>query len=144
MNTRSILLFTAWLVAIIATLGSLYFSEVRMFVPCALCWWQRVLMYPLVLILGVATFREDYSAWRYAVPLSLTGLGISTYHYLLQKVPALTGPSSCATGVPCSGQYINWLGFITIPLLAGTAFLLISVLLLTGVQLGHGRAPARD
>jgi len=123
-------LYWAWLVAIAATVGSLYFSEVRMFVPCALCWWQRILMYPLVVVLGVATFRQDLSAWRTALPLSLIGLGTATYHYLLQKVPGLAPPASCASGVPCNMQYIDWFGFVTIPFLAGVAFLIITIAML--------------
>lgn len=122
-------LYGAWLVAIVATAGSLYFSEVRSFVPCTLCWWQRIFMYPLVVVLGVATFRQDAAVWRTALPLSVVGLGTSTYHYLIQKVPGFAPPASCAIGVPCSAQYINWFGFVTIPLLAGVAFALITAFL---------------
>jgi len=129
-TARGVWLYWAWLVAIAATVGSLYFSEVRMFVPCALCWWQRILMYPLVVVLGVATFRQDLSAWRTALPLSLIGLGTATYHYLLQKVPGLAPPASCASGVPCNMQYIDWFGFVTIPFLAGVAFLIITIAML--------------
>lgn len=123
-------LYWAWLVSIAATVGSLYFSEVRMFVPCALCWWQRILMYPLVVVLGVATVRQDLTAWRTALPLSLIGFGTATYHYLLQKVPGLAPPASCASGVPCNVQYIDWFGFVTIPFLAGVAFLIITIAML--------------
>jgi disulfide bond formation protein DsbB len=137
-SARGIWLYAAWLVALFATIGSLYFSEVRMFVPCALCWWQRIFMYPLVGVLGVATFRQDTGVWRYALPLSLVGLGTSGYHYLLQKVPGLAPPASCAAGVPCSMQYIDWFGFVTIPFLAGSAFLLISLAML---QLARSEAP---
>jgi disulfide bond formation protein DsbB len=122
-------LYAAWMVAIVATLGSLYFSEIRMFVPCLLCWWQRIFMYPLVLLLAVATFRGDSGIWRYALPLSAIGLATSTYHYLLQKVPGLGAPASCAVGVPCTVQYVNYFGFITIPFMAGIAFLLITIAL---------------
>ena len=130
MSARGVWLYLAWLVAIAATVGSLYFSEVRAFVPCALCWWQRIFMYPLVVVLGVATFRQDLSAWRTALPLSLVGLGISTYHVLLQKVPGIAPPASCASGVPCNVQYIDWFGFVTIPLLAAVAFLVVTLAML--------------
>lgn len=130
MTARGVWLYWAWLVSIAATVGSLYFSEVRMFVPCALCWWQRILMYPLVVVLGVATVRQDLTAWRTALPLSLIGLGTATYHYLLQKVPGLAPPASCASGVPCNVQYIDWFGFVTIPFLAGVAFLIITIAML--------------
>jgi disulfide bond formation protein DsbB len=129
-TARGVWLYWAWLVSIAATVGSLYFSEVRMFVPCALCWWQRILMYPLVVVLGVATFRQDLSAWRTALPLSLLGLGTATYHYLLQRVPGLAPPASCASGVPCNLQYIDWFGFVTIPFLAAVAFLIITIAML--------------
>ena len=122
-------LYGAWLVALTATAGSLYFSEVRLFVPCALCWYQRVLMYPLVLLLGIASYRQDRGVVRYALPLSVLGMGVSVFHYLEQKVPGFRPPSICRAGVPCSQEYINWLGFITIPLLALTAFTLITILL---------------
>jgi len=130
MEARGVWLYLAWLTAIAATAGSLYFSEVRMFVPCALCWWQRIFMYPLVVVLGVATFRQDHQAWRTALPLSLVGLGTASYHVLLQKVPGLAAPAGCAAGVPCNLQYINWFGFVTIPVLAAVAFAVITLALL--------------
>ncbi len=123
------LLYPAWLVALVATLGSLYFSEVRGFVPCTLCWYQRILMYPLVLLLGVATYRQDERGFAYVLPLSLAGMFVSTYHVLEQNVPGFGAPALCAAGVPCSAKYINWLGFISIPVLALTAFTIITVLL---------------
>lgn len=125
------LIYLAWIVALTATLGSLYFSEIRGFIPCTLCWWQRILMYPMSITLGVATFRGDARGWAYAQPLSLTGLAVSTHHYLIQKIPGYGPAAACNSGVPCHAEYIEWAGFITIPFLAGTAFLLISVLLLT-------------
>lgn len=122
-------LYLAWLVALVATGGSLYFSEVMLFVPCNLCWWQRILMYPLVLLLGVASYTNDHRVVRYVLPLSIAGMFVSAYHYLGQKVPNFLPPEVCRGGVPCTGEYINWLGFITIPLLAFTAFTLITVIL---------------
>jgi disulfide bond formation protein DsbB len=124
-------LYAAWLVAIVATGGSLYFSEVLKFVPCLLCWWQRIFMYPLVPLLGIAVFRADSGVWRYALPLSATGLVLSSYHYALQKVPGLAAPASCAAGVPCTAQYVNYFGFVTIPFMAGVAFALITLALAT-------------
>ncbi|HZJ09321.1 MAG TPA: disulfide oxidoreductase [Trueperaceae bacterium] len=124
------LLYPAWLLAILATLGSLYFSEVRMFVPCVLCWYQRILMYPLVLILGVTTYRQDERAFAYSLPLSLLGMFVALYHLLEQKIEGFGAAALCQSGVPCSTQYINWLGFISIPVLSLTAFTGISVLLL--------------
>lgn len=123
-------LYLGWLVAMVATAGSLYFSEVRNFVPCPLCWYQRIFMYPLVLLLGVASYRNDKGVLAYALPLSLMGAGTALYHYLVQKVPGFGASPICRAGVPCNVAYINWLGFITIPFLALVAFTLISALLI--------------
>jgi disulfide bond formation protein DsbB len=123
-------LLLSWVAAIIATLGSLYFSEVTHFIPCTLCWYQRIFMYPLTIILGVAFYRNDQWIYRYVLPLSIIGMLISGYHTLLQKLPYLQQFEMCTTGVPCSKDYINWLGFVTIPLLAFIAFTIITVSLL--------------
>ncbi|MGY0693304.1 disulfide oxidoreductase [Virgibacillus sp. FSP13] len=123
-------LYFAWIVSIVATLGSLYFSEIRGFIPCELCWYQRILMYPLTLILGIGTFQNDHSVKKYVLPLAIIGWFTSLFHYLEQKVPGFAKIKPCADGVPCSSEYINWLGFMTIPLLAFVAFTFIIVLML--------------
>ncbi|MFC7371538.1 disulfide oxidoreductase [Fictibacillus iocasae] len=123
-------LFAAWLTAIAAMLGSLYFSEVKGFIPCSLCWYQRILMYPLALWLGIAAYRNDRSITLYVLPIAVMGMLLSGYHYLLQKVPAMRGFELCTSGVPCSGQYINYAGFITIPFLAFTAFTMITLFMI--------------
>lgn len=116
----------AWTVALVATCGSLYFSEVIGFIPCTLCWYQRILMYPLSLLLGVAVVKNDRSFALYALVLSIPGALIALYHYLIQKVPAMHQLGACTQGVPCNGQYINWFGFVTIPFLSLAAFTLIT------------------
>ncbi len=123
-------LLLAWITSIIAMGGSLFFSERMGFIPCTLCWYQRILMYPLVLFLGIAFYRNDKGIYKYVLPLSLIGMIVSSYHYALQKVPSLHEFSVCTSGVPCSGHYINWLGFITIPFLALIAFIIITLSLL--------------
>ncbi|MEH7354538.1 disulfide oxidoreductase [Neobacillus drentensis] len=120
-------LILAWIAAIIATLGSLYFSEVMHFIPCTLCWYQRIFMYPLAIILGIAVYRNDKRIYQYVLPVSIIGVLISGYHTLLQKIPYLQQFEMCTSGVPCSKDYINWLGFITIPLLALIAFIIITI-----------------
>ncbi|AIM16019.1 disulfide oxidoreductase [Neobacillus sedimentimangrovi] len=120
-------LLLSWIAAIIATLGSLYFSEVKHFIPCTLCWYQRIFMYPLAIMLGVAVYRNDKEIYKYVLPLSVIGLLISGYHILLQKVPSFKPFEMCTSGVPCSQDYINWLDFITIPMLAFAAFMIITV-----------------
>jgi disulfide bond formation protein DsbB len=122
-------LYLAWVVAVVATLGSLYFSEVMKFFPCKLCWYQRILMYPQVILLGLAAVRKDYGQTVYVLPMTILGACISIYHILLQKTDWLKEVGSAGCGpVPCDVQYINWLGFITIPMLALTAFLLITAI----------------
>ncbi|HSM56496.1 MAG TPA: disulfide oxidoreductase [Candidatus Sulfomarinibacteraceae bacterium] len=119
----------AMLVALVATLGSLYYSEVAGFVPCVLCWYQRILMYPLVLIIFVGLVSRDAFLPRYVLPLSVMGMGVSTYHYLTQ-LGIVGGSNVCAAGVPCSLRYVNWLGFVTIPFQALIGFVLITALML--------------
>jgi disulfide bond formation protein DsbB len=123
-------LYFAWIVAIVATAGSLYFSEVLHYIPCKLCWFQRIFMYPLAILLGIASYRFDVGIRVYVLPLTVIGGSISLYHYLEQKVPGFGNPAICAAGVPCTTEYINWLGFITIPFLALTAFALITIFLI--------------
>lgn len=120
----------ALLAAIIATCGSLFFSEVLRWIPCQLCWYQRILMYPLVAILGVGIWRGDRKLHQYVLPLSLTGIAVSLYHYM--EVLKIITPPPCAGAVPCSIDYINFQGalsFVKIPFLALAAFIIISVMM---------------
>jgi disulfide bond formation protein DsbB len=125
LDRNALLLAFAWLVALVATLGSLYYSEVRNFIPCTLCWYQRIAMYPLVFMLGIATWRNDPQIRPYALTLSLLGLFWSSYHLLEQWVPGVA-PSVCKGPIPCNVEYIP---SFPIPLQAAIAFLLISVAL---------------
>src|SRR5690242_9973413 len=107
-QTKSqLFLLLAWLVSMVATLGSLYFSEIRGFIPCDLCWFQRIFMYPLTIILGVGAFQNDLSVKRFVFPMALIGGTISFMHYLEQKIPGFGGIKPCVSGVPCNAQYIN-------------------------------------
>lgn len=124
----------AWSIAFIATAGSLYFSEMVGFVPCPFCWYQRFAMYPLVLVLGVGLARAHAGIWRFALPLPVAGLAIAAYHVALQFQPTLD-LVPCEGGVPCSGRYVAVFGFISIPAMAGAAFLMIGALLLLLRQL---------
>lgn len=124
-------LYSAWVIAIIAMIGSLYFSEVQGFIPCELCWYQRIFMYPLVLLFMIAVFKRDFHIYRYTLPLSIIGALFSIVHYLQQKTSFFeTSVLKCTKGVPCSGQYINWFGFITIPFLALMAFSFITIFMI--------------
>lgn len=124
------LLYMAWIVSVIATLGSLYFSEIRGFIPCELCWYQRIAMYPLSIILGIAAYNNETRIKKYVLPLSIIGGFISLYHYMMQRLPGIAAIKPCSQGVPCNAAYINWFGFITIPLLALIAFSLITICML--------------
>ena len=121
-------LWAAWLVALVATVGSLIYSEVAHFVPCRLCWFQRIAMYPMSVILLVGAIRKEAVARLYALPLALVGLGISIYHYIIQLYPSLEG-SSCDPVAPCSSRYVEVFGFVSIPFMAGAGFMVIAVLL---------------
>lgn len=125
---KETILLIIWVQALIATLGSLFYSEVMGFVPCELCWIQRIFMYPLVMIYGVAAFKKDISIALPGLFLSGIGMFISAYHYLLQKLPVLHEAGASCGIVPCNTQYVNYFGFITIPFLAGTAFIIIFIL----------------
>lgn len=121
-------LFMAWVVAVTATLGSLYFSEIMEYIPCKLCWIQRIFMYPLAIILGIAAVKKDYKITGYVLPLSVTGGLVSLYHYLYEKTDWFHAASNFCGENPCDIEYINWFGFMTIPFLALVAFILITIL----------------
>ncbi len=124
------LTFFAWLVAIIATLGSLFFSEVMEFPPCTFCWYQRILMYPLVFIFLVGLFPFDKNVIKYAFPFAIVGWLIALYHNLLQYGIIPESATPCSQGVPCSAKYISWFDILTIPMLSFIAFSIILILLI--------------
>ncbi|MDD4880382.1 MAG: disulfide bond formation protein B [Gallionellaceae bacterium] len=127
--------FLAWLIAAISVLGALFFSEVMKLAPCELCWWQRIFMFPLVLILPLGLFPFDPRVVRYALPLALMGWAFALFHWLLVLgvIPESIRP--CVRGVPCSEVTFEWLGFINIPLLSVLAFsAIIALLALTHIK----------
>ena len=118
----------AWSIALVATLGSLMFSEVLGYPPCILCWYQRICMYPLVIIFGVGIMTKDrFTSW-YALPLVLIGLLISIYHNLLYYNILPEAAAPCRAGVSCTTKFIEWFGFVTIPFLSMMAFAIIAAL----------------
>lgn len=125
------LLFAAWAVALVSTLGVLFIGEVMGQEPCMLCWHQRVFMFPLAVILGLAAWRNDAGVWVYTLPLAALGWLVAVYHSLLyfKIIPAPITPCS-ETGPSCSGEGMALFGFLPIPLLSFAAFTLIAVLLL--------------
>jgi len=134
-------IFCAWLVAALSTLGSLFFSEVMDLIPCVLCWYQRIFMFPLALILLLALHPLDSRVWRYALPLTLVGLVMTLYHCLLfyGLIPESLQP--CRQGVSCADDSMVLMGFLPIPLLSLAAFAIITALLLK-VRVLAGRLPA--
>ncbi len=127
-------LYIAWIIALLSVVGSLFFSEVMLLPPCVLCWYQRIAVYPLVLIIGTGIILRDSRIKFYALPLCVAGLLISIYHNLLYYgfIPESITP--CAEGVPCNAVQIEWLGFITIPLMGLGAFVSIALCLLVHKQ----------
>lgn len=122
--------FLAFIVALSATLGSLFYSEIQAFVPCKLCWFQRILMYPLVLILFFQTMRKQYYLGP-AIIFSTLGIFLALYHYLLQNGWIGDVESACSR-ISCGIKFVNYFGFVTIPFLSLTAFCLITILLIIG------------
>jgi len=122
--------FSAWLIASAATLGALFFGEVMELPPCSLCWYQRVFMFPMALILPFALFPFDRNVVRAVLPLAGIGGLLASAHVLLVAgiIPERIAP--CQQGVPCSETVIEWFGFVTIPLLSLVAFTAIGVLLI--------------
>lgn len=128
MKKNKWLLF-AWIVSIAATGGSLYFSEILGYPPCEYCWYQRILMYPLTILLGIAYFRNDVAIKFYTLPVAILGIGMAAFHYTIQRFPSLTGSLTCDVNNPCTAMYLNVGGFITIPFLSLIAFAMITIFL---------------
>jgi disulfide bond formation protein DsbB len=130
-------LTAAWIAATTATGASLYLSEGVGLLPCELCWYQRIAMYPLAVVLGVGLLRREAGAWRYALPLSVGGGLIALYHVVLQLRPQLE-IGECSALAPCTMAYFKVFGFITIPWMAASVFLFVTVLLVA-MALNEGR-----
>jgi len=131
-------LFAAWLAATASTLGALFLSEVVGVAPCVLCWYQRVFMFPLAVVLTVALFPLDPKVIRYAAPLAAVGWLVALFHVLLNKgyIPETMTP--CTKGIPCSQIDAEWFGFLTIPMLSLLSFSAI------GLALGAAYYKARQ
>lgn len=127
---NKLLPYLAWFIALLASVGSLFFSEVMQLPPCVLCWYQRIAIYPLVLIIGTGIITRDRRMKNYALPLCLIGLAVSIYHNLLYYGAIPESITPCTEGVPCNAVQIEWLGFITIPLLGLGAFVCLALCLL--------------
>ena len=136
-------LWAAFLVAASATAGSLYYSEIAHYVPCELCWFQRICMYPLSILLLIIAWHGDNRAARYLLPLPIVGAGTSIYHMLLEH-HVIAEPGACTlTGGGCTANWIalHSFGYLTIPTLALTAFLLLIGFLVLA-STGESEVPA--
>lgn len=128
-TTAWMLVFAAWLIAAVATLSALFFGEVMQLPPCTLCWYQRIFMFPLALLLPIGLFPFDPKVVRYALPLAVFGVLIAIFHLLLVAGVIPESVQPCKQGVPCSETVIMWFGFVTIPLLSAVGFSSIIALL---------------
>jgi len=128
-NSDWTIIFICWIVASVSTLGSLFFSEIMELPPCALCWYQRIFMFPLVILLLAGLFPFDKSSIKYALPLASIGWGFAFYHTLLYSgfIPESIQP--CSQGVSCSETYLDLFGFLTIPMLSLISFSILVALL---------------
>lgn len=130
MTKSTFFILFSFIVATVASMGSLFFSEVMNFIPCNMCWYQRIFMYPLVFIFLMNLLFPDEKVFKYAMPIVVIGLSLSIYHNLLMFGIIPESALPCVQGVPCSTKYINWFGFINIPLLSFLAYFMIFLSLL--------------
>lgn len=121
--------YLAWVIALLSMSISLYFSDIRGFVPCNLCWYARILMYPLVVIIGVGIVRRERHWVAYAAPLVGAGWLLELYHSLLQWGFISEIITKCVASVPCTTKNIDYFGFVTIPFLGLLAFTALAICL---------------
>lgn len=130
-NTAWIFIFVAWLIAAVSTMTSLFFSEIMHLEPCVLCWYQRICIFPLAIILLIGLFPLDKKIIKYALPFAVIGLGFTLYHIALFYGFIPEGLKPCSKGIPCDDDSMVLFGFLPIPLLSVVAFSAIIALLLT-------------
>lgn len=119
----------AFLTAGVASVGSLWLSHIAGYNPCPLCWWQRIFMYPLAIVLLVSLIKKELQVRIYGITLATIGALIALYHYGVQRLPLLAGTAECLGDASCSTMYLGYWGFYSIPLMALTAFVAVIVLL---------------
>ena len=136
-NLNWTLLFTSWTVTAISMLGSLFFSQVMEYAPCELGWYQRIALFPLVLILAIGLFPFDRSVLKFAAPLAAIGWLFAAYHNLLYYGVISRELSPCSQGVSCTERYVTLIGIFSIPLLSLISFSVITLLLLILIKRTH-------
>ena len=136
---RNVLYF-AWGTSFAALAGSMYFSEVKHFLPCTLCWYQRILMYPLVLIIAVAIVKKDQKVADYVLPLAALGGLVALYQFFLTQGWVSDTLARCSlSGISCTTRYVEWLGFINIPFMSLVSFVFIAFCMLIYIKENKGR-----
>ncbi len=130
LNKNWAILFSVWVLVTVSTLGSLFFSYIMEFAPCVLCWYQRICLFPLVIILATGLFPLDKRVINYSLPLAIAGWITAFYHNLLYSgiIPQELQP--CSKGVSCTEKYIDLFGFLSIPMLSLISFSIIITLLI--------------
>lgn len=121
------ILYLAWFQVLLAIAGSLFFSEIRNFPPCILCWYQRIFMYPLAVILAVGILRQDKKVYQYVLPLSIMGMVVAFYQTLLYYKILPESIAPCTAGISCTTRFIEWFGFVSIPMLSLISFTFITI-----------------
>ena len=119
----------AWIIAVVTTCGSLYYSKSQGYIPCELCWYQRICMYPFAVILGIAAFRRAAAIRIYAIPVLAIGVVIAGYHSWIQAYPPANGTSFCSATAPCTLRYVWEFNFVSLPFMALSAFVVMIALL---------------
>ncbi|MCZ7529497.1 MAG: disulfide bond formation protein B [Acidimicrobiia bacterium] len=132
----------AFAVAATATFGSLYYSLVADLTPCLLCWYQRILMYPLVVILAVSWWRRDTGVWLLSAPFVVLGAGVALFHVLVERYPSLGDGLECSLEAPCSVPWFTEAGFVTIAYMSLAGFLAVAALL--GLDAAWNRKPTGE
>ncbi len=130
-------LYIAWIIALLAVIGSLYFSEVKGFAPCVLCWFQRIAIYPLVVLIPIGIIKKDPRIADYVLSLTIVGTLISIYQNLLYYKILPESISPCSAGVSCTTKYVEYFGFLTIPLLSLITLITITVLMIMYKKQNH-------
>ena len=120
----------AWIIALVTMLGSLYYSRIQHYIPCELCWYQRICIYPFAVMLGIAAVRRDAGIRVYAIPVLAIGAVIAAYHSWIQAYPPVDGTSFCTADAPCTLRYVWEFGFVSLPFMALSASCCMIVLLL--------------
>ena len=130
LNKNWAILFSVWVLVTVSTLGSLFFSYIMEFAPCVLCWYQRICLFPLVIILATGLFPFEKRVIKYSLPLAIAGWITAFYHNLLYSGIIPQDLQPCSKGVSCTEKYIDLFGFLTIPMLSLISFSIIITLLI--------------